>query len=111
MVEDGTTGITCRVASGDQLSKSLSGKLFATHLFAFGVLTFHQTRKQINTVDLVGIVNTFLDTSNGNPCEVLYSLNAFREEWIGQLLCIRLERRKTTNGAAFLVRLQFVMLI
>ena len=102
MVEDGTASITCRVASGDQLCKSFSSKLFATHLFTFCVSTFHQTRKQINAIDLVGIVNTFLHTSNGDPCEVLYSLNAFGEERIGQSLRVRFEGRKTTNGSVFM---------
>lgn len=98
-VEDGARSVGGGVGAGDQLSQGLGRKLFAAQFVAGAVLSFHETRQEIDT----GVVGhdfgaqALVDPGHSDAGQVLDGLHAVLEEAVGDVLGEGNERREAAQ--------------
>lgn len=96
MIQNGAGRVAGGVASGDELRQSFSGKLFTTELLSLLVTTFHEAGQKVDSVG--GVVQSLVDSSNGNPGQVLDGLDAVGEKRVWKVFGIGLELREAAKG-------------
>ena len=66
MEQDSAASVASRVTAGNELREGFGCQFLAAELLALLVAAFHQSSEQIHAVDVVGVVQSLLDASDGD---------------------------------------------
>ena len=97
VVEECTRCVGRGVRAGDELGEGFGSEFFTAKLVAVFVAAFHEASEEVDAVG--GLLETCIDTGNGDTGKVLNGFHTLREERVWKVLCVRLYGWEASDGA------------